>query len=73
MSDNYEFIILAGNPVKKFPSRLQELYLSTPGFLPCWQKSIRKDIFRVHGTGNISFCPGGCIVAGETTIMDLNR
>lgn len=53
MSDNHEFIIPAGNPVKKFPSRLQELYLSTPGFLPCWQKSIRKGIFRVHGTGNI--------------------
>ncbi len=28
MSDNHEFIIPAGNPVKKFPSRLQELYLS---------------------------------------------
>ena len=27
MSDNHEFIILVGNPVKKFPSRLQELYL----------------------------------------------
>ena len=27
MSDNHEFIIPVGNPVKKFPSGLQELYL----------------------------------------------
>lgn len=30
-----------------------EKVLDTPVFLPYWQKSIRKGIFRVHGTGNI--------------------
>ena len=30
-----------------------EKILDMPGFLPCWQKSTRKGIFRVHGTGNI--------------------
>ena len=49
-----------------------EKVLDTPVFLPCWQKSIRKGIFRVHGTGNI-LPAGWCIVAGEMTIMDLNR
>ena len=30
-----------------------EKVLDTPVFLPCCQKSMRKGIFRVHGTGNI--------------------
>ena len=27
--------------------------LDMPGFLPCWQKSIKRGIFHVHGMGNI--------------------
>ena len=40
-----------------------EKILDISVFLPCWQKSIKRGIFHVHGTGNIlpvrrSYCSG---------------